>query len=553
MKTRLTKGISVLLVTALIAILFSGCSLSEKKLYDAFMKTKEIESIETKSKISAKVDIKGLSEEEQLEAEKMISMINNSSIEIIQKAKMEEDNLKEKAQSDININLAGVEMKSGVWIDADITGDKFEFTEIIKLPKMMMLSAFPNSEGKDYIVLNSEELNKSQKETNPGMDLVDFSKNIQKFQPKVEDFFKTYIENFDFDEKLVDYKGKEDDLKVYEVELDNDTFKDFVQYSIESAIENEELDTLIEEYFKLVLNMGNSMEDLSEVERQQMETVINDLTNSFNDEQKEKMLDKIDEFFESIEDIEIIGEDGIKIEYKINEDGYIVAQDWDIHITINQQNIEEELKNVEKLNSLNKLYKTEQPNKEQIDKEPVIIDIKLNITNETLQINEDIDFEFPEITEENSMSYMELINPGIPTYPTGTPARMKTNLNALRGNLDINKGEILVDGIKIQTKNSLIIEESEFLVPLRPVVETLGYQLKWDPQTQKIKGIKNQNTFFIELDNPNIMVNGQNKTLDVAPRLINGQTYIPLTFISNNFYVNVFFDNNTKTIIIETK
>lgn len=50
-----------------------------------------------------------------------------------------------------------------------------------------------------------------------------------------------------------------------------------------------------------------------------------------------------------------------------------------------------------------------------------------------------------------------------------------------------------------------------------------------------------------------LVVDGQSKTPDVAPQIINGRTMVPVRFIAELFGCEVLWDANTQTVIILSK
>jgi len=53
------------------------------------------------------------------------------------------------------------------------------------------------------------------------------------------------------------------------------------------------------------------------------------------------------------------------------------------------------------------------------------------------------------------------------------------------------------------------------------------------------------------LDKTNIQVNGQNKTIDVAPTTINGRTMVSVRFVADNIPgCGISWDGDTKSVVI---
>jgi hypothetical protein len=70
------------------------------------------------------------------------------------------------------------------------------------------------------------------------------------------------------------------------------------------------------------------------------------------------------------------------------------------------------------------------------------------------------------------------------------------------------------------------------LVPVRFVSEALGAKVEWVRQEQKIVINKGDKKIILYVGKKDVSVNGQNYTLDVAVRLVNDRTMVPLRFVS---------------------
>ena len=114
--------------------------------------------------------------------------------------------------------------------------------------------------------------------------------------------------------------------------------------------------------------------------------------------------------------------------------------------------------------------------------------------------------------------------------------------------------------IQLKVFNKEIVSENKprniggrILVPVRMIAENFG-SVSWDGKTQSINivGNNNGNKFFItmKVDDKTIVSNNVQKSIDVAPQIINGSTYVPIRFISEEFGMNVNWDNANKIVNI---
>ncbi|RAV23178.1 copper amine oxidase N-terminal domain-containing protein [Paenibacillus contaminans] len=86
------------------------------------------------------------------------------------------------------------------------------------------------------------------------------------------------------------------------------------------------------------------------------------------------------------------------------------------------------------------------------------------------------------------------------------------------------------------------------LVPLRIITSAFGAVLDWDGATQTVKLTYGEQTIKVTIDSDQADVNGEAYQLDTAPELKNGNTMVPVRFISENFGAVVSFDPETLKI-----
>lgn len=111
--------------------------------------------------------------------------------------------------------------------------------------------------------------------------------------------------------------------------------------------------------------------------------------------------------------------------------------------------------------------------------------------------------------------------------------------------------KITLNGNEVKTDVAPFIKENRTLVPIRFISEALEYDVKWDNENRTVTINNNNKNMVLTINNKNINVDGQSKTTDVAPALYNNRTYVPIRFISENFGINVDWDNENRTVVLE--
>ena len=95
-----------------------------------------------------------------------------------------------------------------------------------------------------------------------------------------------------------------------------------------------------------------------------------------------------------------------------------------------------------------------------------------------------------------------------------------------------------------------VIENGRTLVPLRSVFEALGASVEWDGATSTVTSIRGNVTVKLTINIATIYVNGEAKTLDVAPKILNGRTMVPLRAVVEAFGCQIGWDGVNRTASI---
>jgi len=100
---------------------------------------------------------------------------------------------------------------------------------------------------------------------------------------------------------------------------------------------------------------------------------------------------------------------------------------------------------------------------------------------------------------------------------------------------------VSLNGQKINMASDPVIDtkSNRVLVPFRGIFETLGLKVNWDATTRTITGTKQGTTIRLSIGSKTAIVNGNNVTLDVAPKIVNGATMVPLRFVAESSGLNV--------------
>ena len=91
------------------------------------------------------------------------------------------------------------------------------------------------------------------------------------------------------------------------------------------------------------------------------------------------------------------------------------------------------------------------------------------------------------------------------------------------------------------------------MVPMRAIFEYLGATVTWVEETQSIYAKKDDVTIQMQIDNPEMYVNGEKIVLDVSPTVIDSRTLVPVRAISEALHTTVQWAEANSSVHILTK
>ncbi|SHI52833.1 Flagellum-specific peptidoglycan hydrolase FlgJ [Dethiosulfatibacter aminovorans DSM 17477] len=116
---------------------------------------------------------------------------------------------------------------------------------------------------------------------------------------------------------------------------------------------------------------------------------------------------------------------------------------------------------------------------------------------------------------------------------------------------DIN---LVVDGEDITELSAPVIVDNRTLIPVRFVAEALGAEVGWDGETYTVTVDKGKDHLRLIIDSRLVQYDlGESyQIIDVAPRIINDRTYVPLRVVSNALGIGISWDGDTRTVYVDS-
>lgn len=113
--------------------------------------------------------------------------------------------------------------------------------------------------------------------------------------------------------------------------------------------------------------------------------------------------------------------------------------------------------------------------------------------------------------------------------------------------------QVILNGQSLTFDQPPILDNGRTLVPLRVIFEALGTKVDWDQAMQTVTATKDEVKITMQIGNSIMVRNGNNITLDVPPKFLNGRTLVPLRAVAEAFDAEVGWDGINRTVTIMTK
>ncbi|MDO4530352.1 MAG: stalk domain-containing protein [Bacillota bacterium] len=110
---------------------------------------------------------------------------------------------------------------------------------------------------------------------------------------------------------------------------------------------------------------------------------------------------------------------------------------------------------------------------------------------------------------------------------------------------------VTLNGTPLSFDSAPYIEKGRVLVPMRGVLEALGYSVYWQEHTRSVLAMKENIRISLPLDSTTVQVNQKAVQIDVPATLKNDRTYVPLRFLAEYSGADVKWDNTSSTVLLQ--
>ncbi len=109
---------------------------------------------------------------------------------------------------------------------------------------------------------------------------------------------------------------------------------------------------------------------------------------------------------------------------------------------------------------------------------------------------------------------------------------------------------LFLNGKELKADVPPVIINNRTLVPVRIISENLGAHVNWDGSTRQVTVSTDSLTILMGIDYYEVFINGQPEPIDVAPKIINGRTMVPIRFLSEKLNLDVVWDGETRSVYL---
>lgn len=123
-----------------------------------------------------------------------------------------------------------------------------------------------------------------------------------------------------------------------------------------------------------------------------------------------------------------------------------------------------------------------------------------------------------------------------------------------KGQAATANSHIFLDGKELTLTTNTKIENvnGNIMIPIRVVVENLGFQVEWEKNTRTVTIKNDSKTVKLVVDSKTATVDGNKVTLTAVPLLRSDTVLVPIRFVSEEMGLKVSWDNTTKTVRLIT-
>lgn len=117
--------------------------------------------------------------------------------------------------------------------------------------------------------------------------------------------------------------------------------------------------------------------------------------------------------------------------------------------------------------------------------------------------------------------------------------------------LQINSRSMTINGYSREMDVAPFIDKDRTLVPVKFISEALSASVYWLPETSQVRIVEGGKEIILAIGSTRVLSSGVEKQLSVPARIVDGRTFVPLRFVSEELGAEVVFNPATYVITIK--
>ncbi|WP_445321819.1 stalk domain-containing protein [Paenibacillus sp. FSL H8-0048] len=118
--------------------------------------------------------------------------------------------------------------------------------------------------------------------------------------------------------------------------------------------------------------------------------------------------------------------------------------------------------------------------------------------------------------------------------------------------MSIGGKAMTVNGTKRPIDVAPIVKDGSTYVPIKYVLDAFGGNAVWNAKTKKIMVLRGAKALDLTVNKKEFVLNGKRQSAEVAPMILNARTLVPLRLVTEQLGLTVKWEQNTKTVTIES-
>lgn len=114
------------------------------------------------------------------------------------------------------------------------------------------------------------------------------------------------------------------------------------------------------------------------------------------------------------------------------------------------------------------------------------------------------------------------------------------------------KFNILIDGVRLATKQAPVMIQGRVVLPMRSIFEALDAKVTWNQRAKTVTAVKDGTRIVLKINSKTATINNKSVRLDVPAKNLRGTTMVPVRFVSEALGEKVGWNSRTKTVSITT-